>query len=181
MNGGHAEVIHTHTRTESSVGTGGSVLEASGGIATIALSIVGLAGIFRPTMAAIATIVLGASILSESGVNLAGFGRNWALPTGEEAGQKAIGAAAGIVLGILALIGLAPTTLLAVAVIVYGGTFFVSRQVLAGIAGVVLGILAVVGLDPWTLVLVGLLSLGAWTLLGGSALATQAVSERSAT
>ncbi len=46
---------------------GGSMMEAVGAIATIALAIVGLAGVFSPTMASIATIVIGAAILLEGG------------------------------------------------------------------------------------------------------------------
>jgi hypothetical protein len=144
----------------------------------MALAIVGLAGVFQSTMAAIAAIILGASILNESGIHLAGFRRYFALPMEEEAGTKILGGIAGIVLGILALLGVAPLSLLSVAIIVFGGAFFLGGNPLAGVAGIVLGILAVVGVDPWTLILVGLLTLGSWALLSGSTTATHVLSEK---
>src|SRR5690348_13301737 len=49
----------------SSVARSGSLMEAIGAIATVALAIVGLAGVFSVTMASIATIVIGAAILIE--------------------------------------------------------------------------------------------------------------------
>ncbi len=91
----------------------------------------------------------------------------------------------GIVLGILALLGVAQPTLLSVAVLVFGGTLFLSSfgsfaraggYIMVGLAGIVLGILAVVGLSQMTLVLVGLLCLGVGALFGGSAVSTEALS-----
>ncbi len=57
----------SHISTSTKVAAGGSLLGASAAIATIALAIVGLARIFPPTMAAIATIVAGAAALMHSG------------------------------------------------------------------------------------------------------------------
>ena len=96
-----------------------------------------------------------------------------------------LGGVAGIVLGILALLGVAPLTLLSVAVLVSarpssraawairgalgqlwrGGTDATAGNadaghIMVGIAAIVLGILAVVGVSQLTLVLVGLLCLG---------------------
>jgi len=174
-----ATMQHTHTSTETTVAAGGSLLEASGAIATIALSIVGLAGVFPPILAAIAVIVLGASLLSESGVNWAGFGRQSLLrTTEEEASTKLLGGVAGIVLGVLALLGLAPMVLLSVAILVFGATFLLSRQFLMGMGAVVLGILAVVGINSLILVLVGLLSLGTSALLISSVIATRVFTEK---
>ena len=169
---------------------GGSAVEAIGALATMALAIVGLAGILSSAVAAIATIILGAAILTQGGAFAAGN-----LSAGErqfrESGNSAsfLGGLAGIVLGILALLGVAAPTLLAVAVIVFGGTFFLGSgswamnkaqgsvaesgvsggEIMVGLAAIVLGILAVVGLSQLTLVLVALLCLGASGLFGGSA------------
>ncbi len=170
-------------------------MEAVGALATIALAIVGLAGVFSNTMAAIATIVIGASVLSEAGA----FGATMFTRVGASAvttteasnngGLSAdlLGGIAGIVLGILALLGVAQVTLLAVAVLIFGATFLLSSlafantnfnsggQLLVGLAGIVLGILAVIGLDQMTLVLVGLLSLGVAALFSGSSWGVRAL------
>ncbi|HEV2394699.1 MAG TPA: hypothetical protein VG146_20295 [Verrucomicrobiae bacterium] len=190
------ETIQHQSMRESAfkLAAGGSLVEAIGALATIALAIVGLAGVFSPTMAAIATIVIGASILIEGG----SFG---AVTTRESAsvtertewsgGMSAgfLGGLTGIVLGILALLGVAQMTLLSVAILTFGASFFlgsmsfmsvmpatVGGQVLVGLAALVLGILAVIGLDPLTLVLVGLLALGAASLFSGAAFGAKSLS-----
>lgn len=152
---------------------GGSLLEGFGAIATIALAIVGLAGVFSSTMASIASIVLGAATLVEAGA----FGVKNAEGTYVRTERSFLGGAtavdfqgglATVVLGILALLGVAPATLLAVSVIALGATFLLSGRVLIGLGAAVLGILAVVGLDAWTLVLTGFLVLGTGLLFTGS-------------
>jgi hypothetical protein len=185
----------------------GSVMEAFGAFAAMALAIVGLAGVFSPTMAAIATIIIGAAILIESGsFGAAAFAARTETAAGttvaemsDDKSAQCLGGIAGIVLGILALLGVAPLTLLSVAVLVYGVTFLISSaagaqvsrftgypqglaretttthagysaQFLVGLGTLVLGILAVIGLEPLTLVLVALLSLGTTALLSGSVL-----------
>ena len=136
-------------------------------------------------MAAIATIVLGAAVLVEGGAYAAnhrevisGQGNVSALTLEHSQGLSAefLGATAGIILGILALLGAAPATLISVAVLVFGATFAAaglmdvspSTRVVFGLAGFVLGLLAVCGLGSLTLVLVGLLCLGASTLFNGA-------------
>lgn len=186
---------------------GGSMVEAIGAFATIALAIVGLAGVLSATLAAIATIVIGASILIEGGAFTAGaatFNRSEGstLETSGGASASFLGGVAGIILGILALLGVAWATLVSVAVLVYGASFMLSSisaerfsstvgtqgagaelstagtsgHFIVGVAAVVLGILAVVGLSQLTLVLVGLLCLGAGALFSGSALGVRSAS-----
>jgi hypothetical protein len=160
-----------------------SIMEASGAIATMALAIVGLASVFSITMASIATIVIGASILLEGGAFGAGAGLR-AVPEAGGMSAEFLGGLAGIVLGILALLGVASQSLVSVAVLTFGASFLLSglartqfnwlassagSHVFVGLGAIVLGILAVIGLDPLTLVLVGLLSLGAVALFSGSA------------
>lgn len=180
------ETIH-HPIRETSLKwiAGGSMMEAIAAIATIALAIVGLAAVWPTTMAAIATIVIGAGLLTEGGafgVSTMSSGsavESSVTNTGTSAGF--FGGVAGIVLGILALLNIAAPTLLAVALIVFGATFLVSSlgmgelwsnggQLMGGLAGIVLGIVAVCGNSGFTLVLVGLLCLGAAGLFAGSAL-----------
>ncbi|HWH69107.1 MAG TPA: hypothetical protein VNT26_06965, partial [Candidatus Sulfotelmatobacter sp.] len=88
------------------------------------------------------------------------------------------GGLAVVVLGILALLGIAPQTLLSVSVIALGATFLLSGRLLIGMGATVLGILSVVGFSPLTLVLVGLLISGAGLLFSGSAMAATTMAER---
>lgn len=163
-----------------------SVMEAIVAIAIIALSIVGLAGINPLMMAAIATIIAGAAILLEGGVveKAATMASDSAVAS-SSAGFSAsfIGAVAGIILGVLALMNVATLTLLSVAVLVFGVTFLLSGSSLSerpsfaaatdgfllfGLSVSILGLLAVIGISSAPLVLVGLLLLGAVSLIGGS-------------
>jgi hypothetical protein len=167
-----------------------SIMEAFGAIATIALAIVGLAGVFSPTMAAIGVIIVGAAVLMESDF----FSVFWTSSrTGSHSSEREaletpnallIGSLTGVVLGILALLGVSSATLLSVAILVYGASFLVSGatpaqnnwmahasggDVLVGLGTIVLGLLAVIGVDSLTLVLVALLTLGVAALFSHSA------------
>jgi hypothetical protein len=161
-----------------------AILESIGALATIALAVVGLAGALPTVMAAIATIVLGAAILIEGGAFAARFSEGVSrsgttgqpLEWSERLSIEFLGGLTGIVLGVLALLGTAPLTLLSVAALVYGVTFMLGgismgshSQSILGFAAVVLGIVAIVGLSPMPLVLAALATLGASALLAGSA------------
>ncbi|HVM47357.1 MAG TPA: hypothetical protein VMU04_04985 [Candidatus Acidoferrum sp.] len=116
-------------------GGGRSVAEAIGAIATVILAIIGLAWVDSNLLAAIATIVIGASIVAE-GWSLSSSFRQFAMAsagvesaTGTSGTMSAdfLGGLAGIVLGILAIFGkVAPLTLLAVALLVFGATLVLS-------------------------------------------------------
>jgi hypothetical protein len=178
------EPIPAHTHTRGTVAAGGAMLEGFGAVATMALAIVGLAGVLSTSMAAIATLVLGAAILFEGGAVTWKNGRIIPATMAEgktfEIGAMADfqGGVAAIVLGILALLGISPLILLSVALIAVGAAFLFSGRFVSGLAGVVLGILAVVGLSSLSLVLVGLLVLGAGTLFAGSELAVSTWAEQ---
>ena len=74
MNTTTAALPNRHTRGRGlSWVANGSMMEAFGAIASMALAIVGLAGVFSATLAAIATIIIGAAILMESDF----FGAFW--------------------------------------------------------------------------------------------------------
>ena len=163
---------------------------------------------FQAELAAIAVIGLGAILLFQ--------GANVVLRYGEllyeaDASSKLhaaeisrgitaefLAGVAGIVLGILALLRIVPMTLMAVAVITYGGTLLLTcsesvwlnslgkegeivyqlrhsmglaaagAQALVGLAGLVLGILGLVGIAPMTMILAALLAIGASILLRSS-------------
>lgn len=158
-----------------------SVMEAIIAIAVIALAIVGLARDYSVVMAAIATIITSAAVLIEGGAFDKDRVRNEMGAMAGGLGAEILGAIAGIILGVLALMGVASITLLSVAVLVFGVTFLlnsasisqgsqgvIQSHLLIGLSVSVLGLLAIIGIAPVTLILVGLLVLGAIMLFGGS-------------
>lgn len=108
----------------------GSAVEAIGGAAAAVLAILGLAALFPMTLAAVATIAVGAALLAEGAAIAARFARVVG-EAGETRREEAelgggmsaefVGGATGITLGLLALLAVAPVTLTSVAVIVFGG------------------------------------------------------------
>ena len=164
-----------------------SVIEAVVAVAVIALAIVGLAGVYSVTLAAIATILTAAAILVEGGASEAASESAGESRLGYFNGSlsaEMLGALAGIILGVLALMGVTSITLLAVAVLVLGVTFLLSgaitgqsrflrgamdAHVFLGLSVSVLGLLAVIGISSLSLVLVGLLVLGVAGLFAGLA------------
>jgi hypothetical protein len=107
---------------------GGSTGEGIAGIATAVVAIIGLSHVASFYLAAVATIVLGAGLLLR-GLRMAT--RYWELgetsrtgfaPRGTEGGVSAefVGGAAGVVLGILALLEIYPAILLPIMAIVFG-------------------------------------------------------------
>ena len=116
----------------------GGFVDAIGGIATIVLAIVALAGIAPATIPAIATIVFGAALLIQGGAMLSEYS-HIIFPAGaanasvEQFGGGSLSAvflvgAAGVVLGVLALLGIAPASLTAIAVIAFGSALVLSSN-----------------------------------------------------
>lgn len=131
----HAEELHG--RSLSKALAGGGSMEAVGGIATIVLAIIGLAGGMRTDMMAIATIILGASFILDGGAIAASFRKALFSLEGEGAEASDVSGAAtfeflagftGIVLGILALLGVggAVNYLVSASIIVFGATLCLS-------------------------------------------------------
>jgi hypothetical protein len=109
--------------------------EAAGGVAVVVLAILGLANVAPQTLVSVAVIVVGAALLMQAAVQSAEFARMVAATeTGEVAVADLTGGvtveylagSAGIVLGILALLGIASMTLLAVALIVFGAVMLIN-------------------------------------------------------
>ena len=200
----------SHESMAKTVATGAGAEAVAGGGALV-LAILGLAGLFPMILAAIAVIAAGVAFLFE-GAAVAARHRRLALEAGGgeaeiETGVSAeiIGGLAGIALGILALLGVETTILLAVSVIVFGGTLLfgspavyrasraepgnqvvdeIARQTTVGAAGaqalvgigtITLGILALVGIVAQTLILVAVLCVGGAALLSGGALTSKMV------
>lgn len=120
MNGEHSTV--------SRVAVGNTVAEAIVGLGSIAVAIIGLAHVYPWLLAAIATIALGAAFVFEAG----DVGRRFSSLAAEDTtltsetwgGMTAgfLSGCAGIALGVLAILGIVPHTLIPIAIIVYGAT-----------------------------------------------------------
>jgi hypothetical protein len=116
----------------------GGLIDSLGGIAVAVLAILGLTGFDPLGMAAIATIVFGAALLAQGGTIL--FEYSTILSTtsssvsAERAGAEGLSTlflvgAAGIVLGILALLGIASEALISAAAITFGSGLVLSSGV----------------------------------------------------
>ena len=197
----------TQTTAAAATETSGIFAEAIGGLATIALAIIALAGTSPEFLLAIATIVFGAALLIEgtsvvTDYVLAATPGAFGVAAGELAAVFLAGLA-GIILGVLSLLGIHPAILASAAVITFGtalllnsssmlnlysvkargGSEFImggavgtaAAQALAGLAASVLGILAVAGSQSMSLDLVALLVLGAAILVTGNGMNNAAI------
>jgi hypothetical protein len=133
-----SEVLHTQFEAQpyKRLIAGGSMIEAVGGVGALALAILGLAGILPLEFAAIAVICVGAALVFEGGaigtrfsrlLSATGSGRLGAAELGGGMTAEFLGGAAGLVLGLLALLGVATGILIPVAAIVLGAGY-VCRQ-----------------------------------------------------
>jgi hypothetical protein len=129
----------THAeRTSTEAATYGGLVDATGGVVTVILAIVGLAGVHPNVIVPITVIVFGAALLIQGGTMLSEYTRisspiGAAAYSGEHFGGSSLSAlflvgAAGIVLGVLALLGIAPTQLTAIAVIAFGSALVLSSN-----------------------------------------------------
>lgn len=116
----------------------GGFVDAIGGLATIVLTIAGLSGIAPDMMLSIVTIIFGAALLIQGGAMLSEYA-GVVFPSGtvaasiDQFGGGALSAiflvgAAGMVLGVLALIGVSSATLTPVAVIAFGAAMVMSSR-----------------------------------------------------
>jgi hypothetical protein len=119
-----------------------SLGEALGAVGVIVLAILGLAGVMPGAMMTIGTILLGAAILMQAGAIGARYQRLLQDATGAEGrtihaevtgglSADSVAGIAGIVLGILALLGVAPVPLCAIAQIGYGCAMLLGSAVVA--------------------------------------------------
>jgi hypothetical protein len=105
-------------------------------LGAVVLAIIGLVGLFPTPLAAIAAIALGVMLLSEGASIMfrayellaeAGAGETVAVSEVSRAiTTEFLAGVAGVVLGILALVGVVPLTLMSVAVITYGAMLMVT-------------------------------------------------------
>jgi len=130
--------VITSDRTFQEAATYGGVVDAIGGAATIILAIVALSGVGQSMLAAIATVVFGAALLIQGGTMLTEFTKLMAPPSAAGPAEEVMAGgglsslflvgAAGIVLGVLALVGISAQTLTATAVIAFGGALLLSSN-----------------------------------------------------
>ncbi len=116
----------------------GGLVDAIGGVATIVLAIVGLAGVHADMMVAIATIVFGAALLIQGGAMVSEYAhimfpaetRTATTQSYASGGLSALFlvGAAGIVLGVLALLGINVSTLTSAAIVAFGAALVLSSN-----------------------------------------------------
>lgn len=130
------------TRTKKTGKAGGALAVALAAGATVALAIIGLAGGAPASLMAIGTIVFGGALFWESGRVVTRYDRLVRDAWGREAVNvlpevgggmpaEAFAGLGGIALGILGVIGLAPTVLCAVAAIGFGGALLLGGRAMA--------------------------------------------------
>jgi hypothetical protein len=162
----------------------GLLTEGAAGIAVIVLAIIAISGVSVEILASIATIVIGAGLMVQGFNSAAEHAKAVPAAAGAEPTSDVmvdfVAGVTGIVLGILALIGVNAAHLVPAALIVFGASLLLSgtlsfgergtaaaggAEVLTGLAAVVLGILSLVLPDFWMLVLVGFIAVGATMLM----------------
>jgi hypothetical protein len=167
----------------------GLLTEGAAGIAVIVLAVVALAGVSSEMLAAIAAIVIGGGLMVQAFNTAAEHAKSAPAEMRAEFGGAVLVdclcGLTGIVLGILALVGIGAAHLLPAALIVYGGSLLVGgadsarspaafaasgMELLIGLAAVVLGILSTLMAGSYVLVLVGFLAVGAALLLVSASL-----------
>lgn len=128
------------------VSVGGSLTEAVGGVAVIALAITALAGWFQINLVAIAAIVIGAGMLLEGGSIAARYARvlmsaSSQRTAGADLGgglsTEFAGGAAAIILGILSLLHIYPTILLPIIAIVVGAAILLGAASMSALNAMV--------------------------------------------
>jgi hypothetical protein len=124
---------YSSTTSGEAAGYGGFV-DALGGIATIVLAVIGLSGVRSLDLLSIATIVFGAALLIQGGAMLTEYAQIQATPEASPASAGGgLGAlfgvgVAGIILGVLALLGVHSDILDSVAILAFGGALVVSSS-----------------------------------------------------
>ncbi len=128
----------SHYRTPETAAAFGGAMDAVGGIATGVLAIIALAGWHPELLAGVATIVFGAALLIQGGTLLSEYSQVFTPAGAFQTASDAVGGdglaamfpvgIAGIVLGVLALVGVAPYTLTAVSTIAFGAALMLSAQ-----------------------------------------------------
>jgi hypothetical protein len=136
--------VELEQQKSARVVAGGSITEAICGAATVVLAIIGLTGSWPGYMASVATIVFGVALLAQGGAIAARYSRlireatpsEWDARTeiGGGMGAEFLAGGAGVVLGILALLGMGTATLIPIALIVFGGALLLGSSTTADLS-----------------------------------------------
>jgi hypothetical protein len=140
MSTSHTQLTHEEELARPTAGiiAGGSLGEGIGGAAAVVLSIIGLANTaLQGPLLAISGIAVGAGLLFQGGAVSARFTRlmeklGGKLDLAELGGGTSaefMGGVTGVVLGILALVGVEPRILMPIAAIVFGGALAIGSGV----------------------------------------------------
>lgn len=126
-------MTYSSSTVSSEAAAYGGFVDALGGIATIVLAIIGLSGVKPEVLVSISTVVFGAALLIQGGAMLSEFAQSEATPEANVAGGGGLSAlflvgVAGIVLGVLALLGVYPAILTSAAVIAFGAALVISSS-----------------------------------------------------
>jgi hypothetical protein len=116
----------------------GGFADAIGGLATVVLAIVGLAGVHQPLLVAVAIIVFGVALMIQGGAMLSEYA-GFMFPSGARApfvghfggsnlSSVFLAGGAGIIFGILALLHIEAAGLTAIALIVFGAALVLSSN-----------------------------------------------------
>ncbi len=131
------------TEATERVAAGSSLAEVIAGAAGIVLPILGLVGVLPLTLASVAFIAIGAGMLLQGGalsaqskslMGLAGQSRSDSAELIGGMSAEVLGGAAVSALGVLALLRVAPETLLPIAAIVAGGAMVLAAGTTARLA-----------------------------------------------
>jgi hypothetical protein len=127
-------MTYSSSAATSDVASYGGFVDAVGGIATVVLAIIGIASVKPEMMVSIATVVFGAALLIQGGAMLTEFAVIESTPeaeapvTGGGISALFLVGFAGIVLGILALLGVHPSILTSVSAIAFGAALVISSS-----------------------------------------------------
>jgi hypothetical protein len=123
--------------------TTGFSLEVLGGAGAVVLAILGLANIFPMYMLGISILLIGGTLLLQGGTVAARLnkllheisgGRTESVEVGGGLSAELVGGAAGIAIGILALVDVVPVILVSVAAVVFGATLLMSSGTVSRLA-----------------------------------------------
>ena len=136
--------VEAERQKSARVVAGGSITEAICGAGTVVLAIIGLTGTLPGWMASVATIAFGVALLAQGGAIAARYTRllrettpsQWDARSemGGGMGAEFLAGGAGVVLGILGLLGLGTATLIPIAVIVFGGALLLGSSATADLS-----------------------------------------------
>lgn len=135
------EYREVHERDEGAgLAIGGSVGEALGGVAAVILAILALAGLEPLMLASIAVIVVGAALIFAGAAAASRYASASSGLEGEEShmgtpiSAEFLGGVTGVVLGILAVLGMVPEILIASSIIVFGASLMLGSAASAQLA-----------------------------------------------